>query len=158
MISVGEKAPIFEGISDSGEKIVLSDFIGKKNVVLYFYPKDETPGCTAEACGFRDNWEKIVSMDATILGVSSQSVDSHKKFKQRHELPFTLIADAKNDIRKKYGATGMLIPPRVTFIVDKEGVVRYVLSSQLDVTRHVRESLEVLEKLQRNGLEDAKKN
>ncbi len=146
-IKVGDKAPLFEGITDSGEKISISDQIGKKNVILYFYPKDDTPGCTKEACGFRDNWEKILSMDASVVGVSAQSVESHKEFKKKHSLPFPLVSDQDGEIRKLYGATGFLIPPRVTFVIDKEGIVRYVLNSQLNITKHLSDALATLESM-----------
>ena len=146
-VNVGDKAPLFEGMTDSGEKISLSNLIGSKNVVLYFYPKDDTPGCTTEACGFRDSWEKILSMDATVIGVSSQSVESHKEFKRKHTLPFPLVSDPDNAIRKMYGATGFLIPPRVTFIIDKQGVVRYIINSQLNITKHLSEALQTLESM-----------
>jgi peroxiredoxin Q/BCP len=149
-LSVGDKAPLFDGITDSGEKISFADLVGKKNIVLYFYPKDDTPGCIAEACGLRDNWEKILSMDATVIGVSAQSVDSHKEFKKKYSLPFPLVSDSDDSIRRLYGATGFLIPPRITFVIDKQGVVRYVLNSQLNITKHISEGLRTLESLQTN--------
>ena len=147
-VKVGDKAPLFEGMADSGEKISLSSLVGSKNVVLYFYPKDDTPGCTAEACSFRDNWENILSMDASVIGVSSQSVESHQAFKKKHSLPFLLVSDPDNEIRKLYGATGFLIPPRVTFVMDKQVVVRYIINSQLNITKHLRDSLQTLESMQ----------
>lgn len=147
-VKVGDRAPLFEGMTDSGEKISFSSLVGSKNVVLYFYPKDDTPGCTAEACSFRDNWEKILSMDASVIGVSSQSVESHQDFKKKHSLPFPLVSDPENEIRKLYGATGFLIPPRVTFIIDKQGIVRYIINSQLNITKHLSDSLQTLESMQ----------
>lgn len=146
-ISVGDKAPLFEGVTDSGEKILLSELIGKKNVILYFYPKDETPGCTAEARGFRDNWDKVLSLDATILGVSSQSAASHKEFRDKCSLPFPLVADENQEIRKKYGATGFLIPPRITFVIDKMGVVRYIINSQMNIAKHLTGAIQTLESI-----------
>ncbi len=146
-LKVGDKAPLFEGTLDNDTKISIGDMIGTKNIVLYFYPKDMTPGCTTEACGFRDNWEKILSMDATVLGVSAQSTESHRQFKQKENLPFPLISDPKNEIRKLYGATGLLVPPRITFVIDKRGVIRYVFNSQLNVTKHVENALQQLEQL-----------
>ena len=147
-VKVGDKAPLFEGMADSGQKISLSSLVGSKNVVLYFYPKDDTPGCTTEACIFRDNWEKILSIDASVIGVSSQSVESHQAFKKKHSLPFPLVSDPDNEIRKLYGATGFLIPPRVTFVIDKQGVVRFIINSQLNITKHLSESLQTLESMQ----------
>ncbi|MGI0080796.1 MAG: peroxiredoxin [Nitrososphaerales archaeon] len=146
-VKIGDKAPLFEGTTDSGEKIFLSNLIGSKNVILYFYPKDDTPGCTAEACGFRDNWGKILSMDATVIGVSAQSVDSHLGFKKKYSLPFPLVSDPDNEIRKLYGATGFMVPPRITFVLDRDGVVRDIINSQLNITKHLRTSLQTLESI-----------
>ncbi len=150
-LKIGNKAPLFEAITDTDTKISLGDLLGKSNIILYFYPKDMTPGCTAEACGFRDNWDKIVSLGATVLGVSSQSTDSHKEFKQKNNLPFPLLSDPKNEIRKLYGVTGFLIPPRVTFVIDKEGIIRFIFNSQLNVTKHVSDALENLEEIKAHG-------
>jgi peroxiredoxin Q/BCP len=147
-LKVGDKAPLFEGTTDTGERISLGELVGKSNLILYFYPKDMTAGCTAEACGFRDNWEKIISLGATVIGVSSQSIESHKEFKEKSNLPFPLVSDPKNEIRKLYGATGFLMPPRITFVIDKAGVIRYILNSQLNITKHVRNALETLEKIE----------
>ena len=147
-LKVGDKAPTFEGATDSGSKISLNNLIGKSNIILYFYPKDMTPGCTAEACSFRDNWDKILSLGATVIGVSSQGLESHQEFKQKNNLPFSLVSDPTNEIRKLYGATGFLVPPRVTFVIDREGTVRFIFNSQLNVTKHVSEALETLEKIQ----------
>ena len=91
------------------------------------------PGCVAEACAFRDRWEDVRKLGATILGVSSDSAESHKKFKANRNLQFTLIADEDKQIRKAYGATGTLIPPRITFVIDKQGTIREVYNSQLKV-------------------------
>jgi peroxiredoxin Q/BCP len=148
-LKVGDKAPLFDGTLDNDTKISLRDIIGSKNLVLYFYPKDMTPGCTAEACGFRDNWEKILSLDARVLGVSSQSTQLHREFKEKEKLPFPLISDPKNEIRKLYGATGLLVPPRITFVIDKGGVIRFIFSSQLSITKHIENALEQLEQLKK---------
>lgn len=143
-LKVGEKAPLFEGLTDEGSKFSLEQVIGSKNLILYFYPKDMTPGCTKEACGFRDNWDRIVSLDAIVLGVSSQDPKSHLEFKTRNNLPFTLISDTKDEIRKLYGATSVLLPPRVTFVIDKRGEIRYIFNSQLNITKHISDALENL--------------
>ncbi|MCL4333775.1 MAG: peroxiredoxin [Candidatus Thermoplasmatota archaeon] len=143
-LKVGDRAPDFSGVTDSGENIKLSEKLKDGPVVLYFYPKDETPGCTAEACSFRDNWENIKKLGATVIGVSSDSVESHKKFKENRNLPFTLIADEKKEIRKAYGATGALIPPRITFVIDRDGIIREVYNSQLNATSHVEVAIKSL--------------
>jgi thioredoxin-dependent peroxiredoxin len=147
-LKVGDRAPLFEGVTDNDAKTVLGDVIGKSNIILYFYPKDMTPGCTAEACGFRDNWEKILSLGATVIGISSQNTESHREFKEKNSLPFPLISDSKGEIRKLYGATGFLVQPRVTFVIDKRGIIRYILNSQLNITKHINEALENLEKIE----------
>jgi thioredoxin-dependent peroxiredoxin len=149
-LKVGDKAPLFEGMTDNETKFSLGNLIGKSNIILYFYPKDMTSGCTAEACGFRDNWDRIISLGATVIGVSSQGAESHREFKGKNNLPFPLLSDPKNEIRKLYGATGFLIPPRVTFVIDKAGLIRYILNSQLNVTKHVKDALENLEKIEKS--------
>ena len=147
-VNVGDTAPDFTLTSQKGENVTLSQFRGKKNVVLYFYPKDETPGCTREACTFRDSFELFTDLGAEVIGVSADTVESHKAFTEHHGLPFTLLSDVDNAVRKLYGASSTLgiIPGRVTFIIDKEGVVRHVFSSQLQPEKHIEEAREVLKK------------
>jgi peroxiredoxin Q/BCP len=149
MVRIGDKAPLFEAISDDGDKIVLSDFIGKHNIVLYFYPKDDTPGCTREACAFRDNWDLLKGYDVVVIGVSSDSVESHKRFKEKYKLPFILISDPDGKIRELYGAKGFILPGRVTFVIDKNGIVRHIYKSQFNPTNHVNEALKALEKIEK---------
>jgi peroxiredoxin Q/BCP len=148
-VNEGDTAPDFTLTSQTGESVTLSQFRGKKNVVLYFYPKDETVGCTREACAFRDSYELFTDLGAEVIGVSADSVESHKAFAEHHNLPFTLLSDVDNNVRKLYGATSTLgfIPGRVTFVIDKRGVVRHVFSSQLQPEKHIEESREVLKKL-----------
>ena len=148
-VNVGDKAPDFTLDMQTGENVTLSDFFGKKNVVLYFYPKDETPGCTREACTFRDSYELFTDLGAEVIGVSADTVESHKAFAEHHNLPFTLLSDLDNTVRKLYGATSKLgfIPGRVTFIIDKKGVVRHVFSSQLQPEKHIEEAKEVLKRI-----------
>jgi len=147
-VKVGDVAPEFDLPDRSGHRVRLSEFRGKRAVVLYFYPKDDTPGCTKEACSFRDSYEEFVDAGAEVIGVSSDSEASHQKFAKRYELPFTLLSDAKGEVRKKYGvpATLGLLPGRVTFVIDRDGVVRHVFNSQLQAARHVPEALAALEK------------
>lgn len=145
-LSVGDKAPDFEAKDEVGNTVRLSDFNGKSNVVLYFYPKAETPGCTAEAKCFRDNWDAIKGQNAVVLGVSSDAVDKQKSFKNHYSLQFSLLSDVDKSIREKYGAKGFLIPPRMTFVIDTMGVVRGIHNSQLDPRGHVDFALEILRK------------
>jgi thioredoxin-dependent peroxiredoxin len=147
-IKVGDKVPLFEAVDDEDRKFSLSETIGKKNIVLYFYPKDNTMGCTQEACAYRDNWDKINSMDSTVVGISSQDPETHRGFKKKNSLPFTLLSDPDNRIRKMFGATGWLVPPRITFVIDKSGIVRFVFNSQLEITKHVKGALKTLEELE----------
>jgi peroxiredoxin Q/BCP len=148
-IGVGDKAPDFQLTDQAGRKVSLADFRGEKAVVLYFYPKDETPGCTKEACSFRDSYEDFVKAGAEVIGVSGDSVDKHKSFAAHHGLPFTLLADDGNKLRKAYGvpATLWILPGRVTYVIDKQGVVRHVFDSQLQATKHIDEALAVVRTL-----------
>jgi peroxiredoxin Q/BCP len=144
-VKVGERAPDFALPDANGREVRLADFRGRP-VVLYFYPKDDTPGCTKEACSFRDQYQDFRDAGAEVIGVSSDSSDSHRRFAERHRLPFTLLADQGGKVRKLYGvpATLGLLPGRVTFVIDAEGVVRHAFNSQLAATRHVGEALDVL--------------
>lgn len=145
VLSTGTNAPDFEALSDDGKTIRLSEFIQKGPVVLYFYPKDETPGCTAEACAFRDEWDEFQKLGASVIGVSSDSVESHRKFKEHRKLPFTLVSDPEQKIRSLYGAKGFLIPPRISFVI-VDGKVIHVYNSQMNATNHVSEARKALEK------------
>ena len=148
-IGVGDKAPDFKLSDQTGREISLADFRGQKAVVLYFYPKDETPGCTKEACSFRDSYEDFVKAGAEVIGVSGDSVDKHKSFAEHHRLPFTLLADDGNRLRKADGVTATLwiLPGRVTYVIDREGVVRHIFSSQFKPKAHIEEALAILKTL-----------
>lgn len=148
-VKVGDKAPDFTLPSQLGDTVTLSEYLGKKNIVLYFYPKDESPGCTKEACSFRDNYQELTSLGAEVLGVSGQSIESHKSFATHHGLPFILLSDADNVVRKLYGvpSTMGVIPGRVTYIIDKQGIVRHVFSSQTQAERHVEEAKQALKQI-----------
>lgn len=145
-ITVGDKAPDFKLRDQDGKEVTLTAFRGKKAVVLYFYPKDETPGCTKEACSFRDSYEDFAAAGAEVIGVSGDSVAKHKSFAEHHRLPFTLLADEGNRLRKAYGvpATLWVLPGRVTYVIDTSGVVRHVFDSQLQATKHIDEALRVI--------------
>ena len=124
----------------------LKDFLGSKPAVLFFYPKDDTPGCTKQACAFRDDYEGFGKLDAEVMGISSDSVESHRSFAAKHDLPFTLLSDEEGKVRRLYGVPTSLglFPGRVTYVIDKEGVVRHLFSSQLGVEKHVEEALRAL--------------
>lgn len=143
MLKSGDQAPDFEAVLDSGEKVSLSQYKGR-NVVLYFYPKDNTPGCTREACDFRDNIASLEEKNTVVLGVSPDSVKSHQKFKDKFDLPFPLISDEAKDVaqaygvwreKKMYGKTRMGIV-RSTFIIDGEGKIAKAYDS-VKVNGHV---------------------
>ncbi|TMC06311.1 MAG: peroxiredoxin [Chloroflexi bacterium] len=148
-VEVGDPAPDFTLPAQSGEQVRLSDVWKRGPVVLYFYPKDETPGCTTEACTFRDSYEAFKEAGAEVVGVSSDSVTSHESFASKHRLPFILLADDGGRVRKEYGvkATFGILPGRVTYVIDGEGVVRHVFSSQTGVQRHVHEALDALSEI-----------
>ena len=150
-VKVGDIAPDFTLPSQMGDNVTLSEYFGKKNIVLYFYPKDETRGCTREACEFRDQYDVFTELGAEVIGVSAQSVESHKSFAAHHGLPFILLSDEKNEVRKLYGAASTMgiIPGRVTYIIDKKGMVRHVFSSQFQPTKHIEEALKVLKELEK---------
>ena len=152
MVKEGNKAPDFSATDQNGEKVKLSSFKGKKNVVLYFYPKDMTPGCTTEACDFRDHFKKFKTTE--ILGVSIDSPERHQKFIEKYDLPFTLISDVDQKVVNKYGVwqekklygrkfMGIV---RSTFIIDKSGVVRKIFP-KVKVKGHIDEVMEALKEL-----------
>ncbi len=148
-IQVGDAAPDFALPNQTGEQVTLSSFQGQKAVVLYFYPKDDTPGCTVESCSFRDSYEDFTAIGAEVIGISSDSPDSHRAFASKHNLPFTLVSDANSAVRKAYGvpATLGLLPGRVTYVIDREGVVRHIFNSQFNPKGHVAEAMGILKTL-----------
>ncbi len=133
-LQAGDQAPQFESIDQDGNPIKLSDFRGKK-VVLYFYPKDNTPGCTAESCNLRDNYQALQAQGYEVLGVSGDSPKSHKKFIDKHELPFRLIADEDKSVHEAFGTWGekkmygktYMGTLRTTFLIDENGVIEEVI-------------------------------
>ena len=144
-VTIGDRAPEFSLQSSTGENISLSQFLGKKNVVLFFYPRDEGPTCCKEAEAFRDNYEAFKESNAEVIGISGQSVESHKSFAYHHKLQYVLLSDADNNVRKLYRVSSTLgVPGRVTFVIDKEGIVKHVFSSQLHFIKHAKEALQAL--------------
>ena len=142
-VKVGDAAPDFSLPNQWGQVVRLNDIIGKNNIVLYFYPKDNTPGCSREAAAFRENHRIFRDLETVVLGISTASVESHCAFSTSHDLPFFLLSDADGRVRKQYGIkpTLGLIPGRVTYVIDKQGVVRYIVSSQLHPREHAEQSL-----------------
>ena len=148
-LAVGDTAPSFTLNDQHGKPVSLSDFADRANVVVYFYPKDDTPGCTKESCTFRDQYTAFTDIGAEVLGISSDSEASHRAFAEKYRLPFPLLADAGGAVRKQFRVPKSLglLPGRVTFVIDKRGVVRHVFNSQLSPTKHVDEAIAVLKSL-----------
>ncbi|MBK7175012.1 MAG: peroxiredoxin [Bacteroidales bacterium] len=145
-LKTGSTIPSFTLPDQNGSLFAINSVIGKKNVVIYFYPKDDSPGCTAQACSFRDQFEVFKEADA-VIGISGQSVESHKEFAIKHRLTFTLLSDKGNKIRKQFGVpTNLLglLPGRVTYVADKTGKIIYIFNSQMQATKHVDEALRIL--------------
>jgi thioredoxin-dependent peroxiredoxin len=148
-IQVGDPAPAITGTTQTGEQIALADYLGKQTVVLYFYPKDNTPVCTTQACAFRDAYEDFVAAGAVVIGVSSDSTESHRQFAEGRKLPFQLISDDDGSLRKAFGVPRTLgiLPGRVTYVIDRQGIVRLVFNSQLFGGKHVKEALAMVRQL-----------
>jgi peroxiredoxin Q/BCP len=148
-IKVGDNAPDFSLPAQNGSTVSLKDFRSKQAVVVYFYPKDDTPGCTAESCAFRDKYEVFKVAGAEVIGISGDSSESHQKFADKYNLPFTLLSDKGDQVRKLYGATTAFgfIPGRVTYVIDQKGVVQYMFDSMFDFKGHVEKSLKILQEL-----------
>jgi peroxiredoxin Q/BCP len=149
-LKVGDKAPDFSAAASNDTTVKLSDLIGKGNIVLYFYPKDDTPGCTKEACGIRDSIVELKGLDAIVFGVSFDSVESHKQFIAKYKLPFVLLADTDKKVAKAYGIADDSSPvaTRATFIIGKDGKIAYV-NPKVNAATHaaeIRTALAALEK------------
>jgi peroxiredoxin Q/BCP len=146
-LKIGSTIPAFTLPDQNGNLFDINSVLGKKNLVIYFYPKDDSQGCTAQACSFRDQFDVFTEADAVIIGISGQSVESHKEFAIKNRLNFTLLSDEGNKIRKQFGVpTNLLglLPGRVTYVADKTGKVIYIFNSQINATKHVDEALRIL--------------
>lgn len=155
MIREGTPAPHIETTLSSGQPFSLADYLDKKHVVLFFYPKDFTPGCTREACSFRDHYAELTNLDAVLIGVSFDTEQSHSEFIEKYRLPFPLISDIDNSIGTAYGVArfgGLLFrPKRVTFVIDKGGIVRKVSHHEFSIDKHLDEVLASLKTLRDEG-------
>ena len=148
-LGVGDKIPNFTAKDSHGNQFDSAALLGKKPIVFYFYPKDNTPGCTAQACSFRDQYEDFKDLGAEVIGISSDSEKSHQKFAQRYKLPFILLSDNDKKIRKLFGVpSGLLglLPGRVTYVADKMGVIQMVFDSMM-ATKHIPKALQAIKKL-----------
>jgi peroxiredoxin Q/BCP len=151
-LRVGQKAPDFDVTSSSGQHLRLSDFQGKKNVVLYFYPGDFTLVCTRETCGFRDSYAELAGKDTEVIGISVDSDESHQKFAKEYGVPFALVSDADRAISTRYEAVGLLTRvigrvTRITYVIDKKGEIAGVFDSQIRASQHVGGVRELIQKL-----------
>jgi peroxiredoxin Q/BCP len=149
-LKIGDLAPEFSLMDERGLPVSLKDYHGKNIVVLYFYPKDFTSGCTTEACSFRDDYKLYKEKGAVVIGVSLDSVESHSKFSEKYALPFTILSDKSKEVAKAYGVlgTGGFLTKRVTFIIDKNGKITHIFP-KVDVKQHSKEVLRAIEQLQR---------
>ena len=148
-LKIGGQAPQFTLPDQNGKMVDLNSFIGKTKLVVYFYPKDESFGCTKEACSFRDSYEDFKEAGAEVIGISSDDEASHRGFAANHKLPFILLSDKDKKVAGLYGVgkTLGILPGRVTFVIDKQGIIRGIYSSQINFQKHVEEALEVLRKI-----------
>ena len=155
-LRVGQKAPDFDVTASDGTKLRLEDFVGKKNVVLYFYPGDFTPVCTRETCGFRDMHEALQSQDTEIIGVSVDSDASHRRFADQYKVPFPLVSDVQRSLSQAYGATSFLgdlfkKAGRATFVIDKKGEIAGIFRGELSSAKHTDGVRELVRKLERSA-------
>jgi peroxiredoxin Q/BCP len=149
-LKVGDKIPNFKAKDTNGNDFDSQEIIGQKALVIYFYPKDNTPGCTVQACSFRDQYEDFKDLGAEVIGISSDSIASHQKFTQQYKLPFILLSDTDKKIRKLFGVPSGLfgiLPGRVTYVADKTGTVIMVFDSMM-AKPHIPKALEAIKKLQ----------
>jgi thioredoxin-dependent peroxiredoxin len=146
-VKIGDTAPDFSLPDQNGNLFHLHNFIGKEHIVIYFYPQDETPGCVAEACSFRDHVAGFEGYNCRVVGISKDSVSSHAKFAEHYHLPFTLLSDEHNLVRKQFGVKPTLfglLPGRKTFLINKQGVITHVFNYQLKARQHVSDALKAL--------------
>lgn len=149
MPTVNQPAPVFSLKDQDGHLVKLDSFLGKQIVVLFFYPQDNTPGCTAQACSFRDNYIGFNACGAQILGISSDSERSHQEFQKKHGLPFPILSDPNSQVALSYGVKKRFgfLKDRVSFVIDQQGIIRHVFSSQLQIHRHIDECLRAVQQI-----------
>lgn len=147
MIDLEDKTPFFTLKDQNNNDFSIESLVGKKPIVLFFYPKDFTPGCVREVCAFRDQYQDFQDYGVEVIGISSDGHKSHEKFADKHNLPFTLLSDAKGKIRKIFGVPNSLLgllPGRMTFVINKEGIVKMRFNNQFGAEKHIEESLKIL--------------
>ena len=147
-LTIGDKVPNFELPDQNGDIFKISDYLGRQFLLIYFYPKDESPGCTAEACTFRDNMDKFDDLNCKVIGISKDKPDKHKSFASNHRLPYTLLSDHKNKVRAIFGVKSVIpgiLPGRKTYLINLEGKVSKIFEYQFQPKKHVLEALLALE-------------
>ncbi len=147
-LKVGDKVPNFTSVDTNGNEFKSQDYLGKQWIVLYFYPKDDTPGCTAQACGFRDSYQDFKELGAEVIGVSSDSTASHLSFKKKFNLPFILLSDTNKKIRNLFGVPNDffgLLPGRSTYVINEQGIIKMIFDS-VTAKAHITKALEMLKK------------
>lgn len=149
-LKIGDEIPSFQLPDQKGELFDIDTIKGKKKMVIYFYPKDDTPGCTKEACSFRDSYQDFKDLDCEVIGISSDSEERHQKFAEKHNLPFILLSDSDKNVRKKFGVKGNLfglIPGRETFVVDQNGKIVHKFNALFESEKHMEQAKEEIKKL-----------
>lgn len=149
-IQIGDKCPDFSLLDQNGEMFHLNEHIGERNLVIYFYPKDNTWGCTKQACSFRDSYQDFINLGCEVIGISTDSINSHEEFSKKYNLNFRILSDVNDDVRKKFGVPSSffgLIKGRVTYLIDKEGKVVWKFNSQLNSTVHISKCKQILKDL-----------
>ena len=149
-IQIGDHCPIFSLPDSLGKDIQVNDYLGQKILVLFFYPKDDTPGCTKEACAFRDAYADFVDLGCEVFGISSDAAATHQNFQQKHQLPYPLLSDSQKKVRQQFGVPGNLfglIPGRVTYVIGLDGKVAGIFNSQTNPVGHINEPLKVVKSL-----------
>ena len=149
-IQIGDHCPIFSLPDSLGKDIQVKDYLGQKILVLFFYPKDDTPGCTKEACAFRDAYADFVDLGCEVFGISSDAAATHQNFQQKHQLPYPLLSDSQKKVRQQFGVPGNLfglIPGRVTYVIGLDSKVAGIFNSQTHPVGHITEALKVAKSL-----------
>jgi peroxiredoxin Q/BCP len=146
-LKIGDKIPSFTLKDQDGKDFNIDELVGKKAIVIFFYPKDFTPGCIKEVCSFRDQYEDFTDLGAEVIGISGDSENSHDQFAKKYKLPFTLLSDKNKKVRNSFGVKSSLLgllPGRVTFVIDKKGIVQLIFENQFGAEEHIAESLNIL--------------
>ncbi len=149
-LKTGDNIPAFTLKDQNNQDVNIQDYVGKHPLVIYFYPKDDTPGCTAEACSFRDQFEVFEELDALVFGISADSPASHKKFAEKHHLNFSLLSDKGRKVEKQFGVPRSvlgLLPGRVTYIINLQGKIEYIFNSQMQAKKHVEHAINTIKRM-----------